>query len=491
VANVVETILKLQGSRQFQKEADASAKSVKGIGDASEQSGKKAGIGWKGMAKWAGGTAAVYGAARFLKGAVSSTENLAKATMTLQRATGLDARTASSWAEILKVRGIDTNRFQVGMVKLSKTMEAARAGNKKAIATFAALGVSQDAIATGNVNDVLMQSADAFAAMDNPAQKAATAATLFGKSGQALIPIMSGGSKGIEDQIAMVQKYGATIGSTDEAKQMIARQREMAFAMDGLKIQLGTKLMPAFQAFSGVILTVVQALSPLLKNTTALSLVLGLLTTAYVTLKVATIASTIAQFTFNAALLLIPLAIVAIVAGVVLMYTKWKWFHNAVNNTFAWVKSHWPLLLAILVGPFGLAVLAIVKNFDAIKSAVGAAIHWIADRFRDIAKFFDQLHIGKIVSAVGSVAGKLPGLATGGTVISGGAAVVGERGPEIVTLARGATVWPTPAVEALAGRPPLDTRGGPTQTVVTKVYLDRRQIAEAVGTYASDKQARR
>src|SRR5262245_9663154 len=240
-SNVVETILKLQGSRAFQQQADQSARSIKGIGDASEKSGTKAKVGWKNVAKWAGGTAAVYGAARYLKSAVSSTEDLAKNTMTLQRATGLDAKQASAWAEILKVRGVNTKQFQVGLTKLSKTMEAARGGNEKALSTLNMYGVSADQVAKGDIPETMNRIADSFAFMTNPAEKAAAAQALFGKAGQSLVPIMSGGSKGIADQMAMVEKYGATIGSTDDAKEMIAKQREMQYAFDGLKIQLGTK----------------------------------------------------------------------------------------------------------------------------------------------------------------------------------------------------------------------------------------------------------
>src|SRR3954451_5629151 len=122
----VETILRLHGSRAFAKSADQAAKSIGGIGQASDDAGEKTKRGWKGIAKWAGASAAVYGAARYLKSAVSSTEDLAKNTMALERATGMDTKTASAWAELLKVRGIDTAKFRVGVVKLSKTMEAAR-----------------------------------------------------------------------------------------------------------------------------------------------------------------------------------------------------------------------------------------------------------------------------------------------------------------------------------------------------------------------------
>src|SRR3954449_1383843 len=112
----VETILKLQGARAFTKSADQAAKSVGGIGQASDDAGEKTKRGWTGIAKWAGASAAVYGAARYLHSAVSSTEDLAKNTMALSRATGMDTKTSSAWAELLKARGIDTGKFQVGMV---------------------------------------------------------------------------------------------------------------------------------------------------------------------------------------------------------------------------------------------------------------------------------------------------------------------------------------------------------------------------------------
>jgi hypothetical protein len=509
MANVVETILKLQGARGFSKSADEAAHSITGIGDSAEKSGEKSKRGWKGIAKWAAGTAAVYGASRYLHSAVESTEDLAKNTMALSRATGLDTKTSSAWAQLLKARDIDTGKFQVGMVKLSKTMEAARGGNKKAMASLQGLGVSYEAIQTGDVDRVIGQTADAFSKMTNPAEKTAGAVTLFGKAGMALLPMLNSGSAALNEQLSMVDKYGATIKDTEGAKEMIAQQREMKIAMEGVKIQLGTALMPVIEGFVAVLLKVVQALSPVLKNSTALYIILGTLTTAYTILKVATLVSTVMQLAFNAALLLIPLAVIAIVAGVILLYKKWKWFHDAVDNTFSWIKNHWELLAVILVGPIAGAVILIVKNFGKIKSAVTGVWTWIKSTFGKIKGFISGIFTGGggFVSSigrgiadwinthtpfgdqvkVGPLKFRIPALAAGGVIRASGAALVGEQGPEIVSLPRGASVWPTPAVNAMANAP----GGGPGQTIVTKVYLDRRQIAEAVGTYASDRIARR
>jgi hypothetical protein len=102
---------------------------------------------------------------------------------------------------------------------------------------------------------------------------------------------------------------------------------------------------------------------------------------------------------------LIAIAIAAVVVGIVYLATQTRFFQtiwegamkgvtiaiNWVKDTalavFNWVKDNWPLLLAILVGPFGLAVLAIVKNFDTIKGAVLAVINWVKENWQTILLF--------------------------------------------------------------------------------------------------------
>lgn len=510
--NIVETIVKLRGSREFQAAAKQTAKSVLGIGDATEASGKQAGKSWKGVAQWAGGAAAIGGATAYLKDAASTTETLAKATMGLQRVTGMDTKAASEWAATLKVRGIDTGKFTVGMVALSRQMEAAKSGNKAALASFGALGVSMDDIRTGDTSAVLMSMADGFANMSNPAQKAATAQKLLGRQGQALLPLLNSGTAALAEQLKMADDYGATLdgSATDAVKEQIAAQRQWDMAMLGLKVQLGQNLLPALSQFSKALAGIVQFFQPLIRNSALLQGTIITLTAAFVAYKlatvaatlasmgltrtfimtkVATLASTVAMMGFNASLLLIPLAVAAIVIGIVVLYKKWGWFHRAVDNTFNWIKSHWKLLLVILTGPFGLAVTLIIRHFDKIRNAVRSIIDWLKRAFGDLKKFLDAA-LGKVKGALGKIPGAnkvLGALAGGGPVTQTGPYLVGERGPEIVNLRAGSHVFPTPTVAPVG--PNLE--GAREQTVVTKVYLNRRQIAEAVGQYTADKKARR
>jgi phage-related protein len=67
---------------------------------------------------------------------------------------------------------------------------------------------------------------------------------------------------------------------------------------------------------------------------------------------------------------LVALAIVGLVAGFVLLYQHVSWFHDLVQTVWHWIADHWPLLLAILLGPIGIAIDLIVKNFGLLRDTV-------------------------------------------------------------------------------------------------------------------------
>lgn len=189
--------------------------------------------------------------------------------------------------------------------------------------------------------------------------------------------------------------------------------------------------------------------------TTALDI--GKQTAAFVLQKGAMVAAAIAQKAMAAAqwllnvamdanpVVLIVAGIAALVAGVVLAYQHFGPFRTvvdavgralgtvarvitgAVAAAFGWVKSHWPLLLAILTGPIGLAVLVITKNWDRIKAGVVALKNFIGARISEVVGFFLFLPL-RITAAVGNLAELLlqkgrdlvGGLLTGVRNVAGG-----------------------------------------------------------------------
>lgn len=157
-----------------------------------------------------------------------------------------------------------------------------------------------------------------------------------------------------------------------------------------------------------------------------------------------------------------------------------KAFHavaDAARKVIDWFKDHWPLLLGILTGPFGLAVGEIVKHrdqivhfFEEIGPKLVSALARVGDillapfkaGFSAVAHLWNdtvgKLHFG-IPDWVPVIGGKefsmpkIPEFANGGTVRSAGVALVGEEGPELVRLPAGAHVFPTDrTLQALQGR---------------------------------------
>jgi tape measure domain-containing protein len=96
--------------------------------------------------------------------------------------------------------------------------------------------------------------------------------------------------------------------------------------------------------------------------------------------------------------------VVLMVGAIGLLVANWDKVWNALKAGFDWIKRNWPLLVAILVGPFGVAVLAIVRNFDKIKAAASAVWQFIQDVF---AKLRDW-----VVGAVAAVGRAIGGFAT-------------------------------------------------------------------------------
>lgn len=99
----------------------------------------------------------------------------------------------------------------------------------------------------------------------------------------------------------------------------------------------------------------------------------------------------------------IGLAAVAIVRN-------WKVIKGAFVAAWDWVKTNWPLLLAMITGPIGMAVYWIVKHWkgitDGAEAAYHATVNWFADLGRDIGSFFSKLP-GRIASFFSALPGQI------------------------------------------------------------------------------------
>lgn len=230
--------------------------------------------------------------------------------------------------------------------------------------------------------------------------------------------------------------------------------------------------------------------------------------------------ATLGMDALNAAFLANPVgltiaALVAIGIGFVILYKKVAWFRNLVNAVWAWIKGHWPLLIAIFAGPIAVVAL-LVRAFRPLMGFFQTLWSAIAQAFQRAWEVIEPI-VSKIIAAIDKITGffasgnsdranaqarafqnfgapspyaNIPTNATGGRISGGGLSWVGERGPELLSLPSGSRVVPFRPASVEAGSSG-GGGGSPFGPIHTHVHLNGREIATAVHSYAKDKDARR
>ena len=215
---------------------------------------------------------------------------------------------------------------------------------------------------------------------------------------------------------AAQKKYG------DAAESNVTATQKFETALANFKETLGTKVLPllekgidfltklidTFDSLPGPVQNVVLGFIAVVAIGGPLLTFMASMRTALVTLGIVTQAQTASQTGLNVAMSanpigLVIIAIAAIIAIGVLLWKNWDtvteyagklW--DKIKEVFGWVKENWPLLLAILTGPIGLAILAITKNFDKIKEKASDIVNAIKDIFDDLPA--KMLGIGKSIA---------------------------------------------------------------------------------------------
>lgn len=262
-----------------------------------------------------------------------------------------------------------------------------------------------------------------------------------------------------------------------------------------LQEKVGSALVPALSKLADILLSVVGFFQSLPGPAqAAIGVVAGLVVVAIAVTK-AIQAWAAVQAVLNVVMTanpigLIIVAIAALVAGLIIAYKNSETFRNivqaawdvlkgvasfigtvvvgaframssAVGAVFGFIQRNWPMLLAILTGPIGLAVKFIVDNFngivsfisglpgriasaasgmwDGIKNAFKSAINWIIRAWNGLDFSIPSVEVfGKKVGGQSIGTPNIPLLASGGIVKRPTLAMIGEAGPEaVIPLGRG------------------------------------------------------
>ncbi len=184
------------------------------------------------------------------KHALDTADELSK----LSQKTGLSVESLSLLKPVAEQAGTSMEGLAKGLQKLATSMFDAAGGMKEPKDAFDQLGVAF-ADASGKLRpteEVLLDLADAFAAMPDGAQKSALAVKLFGKSGVELIPFLNQGRAGIDELKQKFKELGLEIsGDTANAAEKFNDTLDtVKQALHGIAIKVAEAALPALQKLS-------------------------------------------------------------------------------------------------------------------------------------------------------------------------------------------------------------------------------------------------
>lgn len=221
---------------------------------------------------------------------------------------------------------------------------------------------------------------------------------------------------------AGTKKYG------DAAEKNVTASQKLDTAMANLKETVGAKLLPTIDKLVGFMSTLLDAFAaqPAAVQNVELALLaivavggplltfLASAKTALITLGLVSEGAAVGTNLLSVAMKAIP--IMAVIALIVLLIANWddvtaaakkvweavsKWFGKVyddikdfVGKAIDWVKENWPLLLAILTGPFGLFVGFLIKHKDEVIAKIKDIWNNISDYIKLVGPYVLDFMLG-------------------------------------------------------------------------------------------------
>lgn len=366
---------------------------------------------------------------------------------------------------------------------------------------------------------------------------------LLGSASALNVGLMTTGENSLATQKAIDGIGKASTDAQGNVKGFSDVQNTLAFQTDRLKayfenlmITIGNKLIPIvlsatkyFMDHKNVLMLVVTAVGIVIATLTTYFVLSKTVAAATMLWTVATKGAAAAQWLLNAAMDANPIGAVIVVvaaltAGIVYLWNHvaafrnfwkdaWQDIKNWVADAVGFIRSHWELILSILIAPIGAAALYIATHFNQVKGWAADAVHFIShvwssiehaleapfsaaynfimgiihDVESAISGVMSALHgIASVASTIGhgiSDVGHFLGLEHGGIVGAAGGGprsnltMVGEHGRELVRLPVGSTVHSNPDTERMLGS------SGGSQTLTMEIVGGDSQFEQFMARF--------
>ncbi len=202
-----------------------------------------------GFVKKAAGIAAGFIAARATLGrftkAMGDLDKLGKLSDSLE----IDPNTLRGLDLAATQTGTSFEVMTKGIQRMVQTIGEARSGMSSGTLALKELGMTAEDFEGLNAEQQLMKMADAIAAIEDPAQKAAAANKLFGRSGKELLNVLNQGSAGMREFIKEAERVGGPLTRDDIRQVEMANDAmdKMGRTFDSIFQQLAIQLAPTIE----------------------------------------------------------------------------------------------------------------------------------------------------------------------------------------------------------------------------------------------------
>lgn len=197
----------------------------------------------------------------------------------MARGAGIGVEAFQKLAYAGRMSGVETEKLSASLVKFDRMVAEATGGNKTYMQTFKDLGI-QIKDSAGNLrqpNEIFEDVAEIFHNTKDGAAKTALAVELFGKSGAELIPMLNDGKSGLQAFYAEAERMGLVlsaeaIGKGDAFSDQL---EQIGQQVKGVKLQLGTALIPALSAAAEKIAAVIDKITRWVQENPELAATIG------------------------------------------------------------------------------------------------------------------------------------------------------------------------------------------------------------------------
>lgn len=359
---------------------------------------------------------------------------------------GISRQGFQEWDYLLGQNGAKIESLQMGFKALTNQIVSANNGNKESVKMFKALGISvKDS--SGRLKtqeEVFNEVVIALQKIPQGAMKAKYANTLLGRSGSELMPLFNATTEQLEKQREEYKKLGIEISDSaiDAGNKFGDSMEKLNSATASVTAALGAELLPV----ATDLLNTVIANMPQIK--------------AAVTPVLQGIASAIKFVVENMDTL------IAVGAGVVATFATFKTITTVISvmqtlttaiNLAREAQTLWNFAMmanpigaiAVGVGALVAVIVLLWKNWDKVTAAVKAAFEWI----KKVAGYLSPQAVGIAIGnkILENRKQRIQKNAVGTTYSSGGLSLIGENGPELVSLPRGSSVASTDKTQKLMG----------------------------------------